>query len=105
MGLIDQKSRLYIVDLYHTHRPRVKDIATLFLGCRYEKGTFIAHWDSTIGLVARKNKTVLGITEMPQDRLVRIRQPDMNSILSQILEANFNDSLSMSICLSSLKAF
>ena len=78
---------------------------TLFRGCRYEKGTFVAEWGSTLGLVARKNKTVLGIAEMPHDNKVRIQPSDMNSILSQILEANSNESLSMSISTSSLRAF
>ena len=65
----------------------------------------MAHWDSTLGLVARKNKTVLGITEMPNDSRIRIDRKDMNSILAQILEANFNEALSMSISLNSLSAF
>ena len=55
--------------------------------------------------MARKNKTVLGIIEMPPDNKVRIPQRDMNTILSQILEANFNDALSLSISMGSLRAF
>ena len=65
----------------------------------------MAEWDCTVGLVARKNKTVLGITEMPPDNKVRIAHRDMNAILSQILEANFNDALSLSISMGSLRAF
>lgn len=65
----------------------------------------MAHWDSTLGLVARKNKTVLGIVEMPSDSRIRIGRKDMNSILAQILDANFNEALSMSISLNSLSAF